>query len=269
MFSTPEKTVKLKIAHRLQFKSLLGCEVGGDFTSFPGLLSRPCLSWPAVVTRCGQGSGRSTGSVWGNWDPCSGAEAGEPRVRAQRAGGDPEVSLAGSHWVLGACVPGTQPWNTCLLAAWILQCSCGHTQRSTCKHTAIHIDTHTRILTHTHIDINIDMQIYTHRYTYTHSDHTDRHVCIHAYTDTHACVHTYIPMPTCACIWMPIQTMKTYTCINQLAWVQPWFTEACRELLALCRLRSHLQLDRMTAHFNEKMPGHCDPGLCIWGTLET
>ena len=63
--------------------------------------------------------------------------------------------------------------------------------------------------------------------------------------------------------------MKTYTCINQLAWVQPWFTEACRELLALCRLRSHLQLDRMTAHFNEKMPGHCDPGLCIWGTLET
>ena len=167
MFSTPEKTVKLKIAHRLQFKSLLGCEVGGDFTSFPGLLSRPCLSWPAVVTRCGQGSGRSPGSVWGNWDPCSGAEAGEPRVRSQRAGVDPEVSLAGSHWVLGACVPGTQPWNTCLLAAWILQCSCGHTQRSTCKHTAIHIDTY----------------MYTHTYTHRHKHrHANIHTQIHIYT---------------------------------------------------------------------------------------
>ena len=45
-----------------------------------------------------------------------------------------------------------------------------HVNRSTCKHTPIHIDTHTRILIHIHVDIHIDMQIYTHRYTYTHSD---------------------------------------------------------------------------------------------------
>lgn len=80
------------------------------------------------------------------------------------------------------------------------------------------------------------------------------HIGVYVYMHRHTCMYTYIYtyayLYTQLCTYMDAYANDVDIYLHQSASLGPaWFTAACRELPALCGLSSHLQPDRVAAHF--------------------